>query len=331
MILAGDPKQLGPVRSITRPLSDTRADPLLHPPEQIIRSPVATAHGLATSYLERLMKLVPYSSNEARGVTFVKLLDNYRSHPSILQFPNSEFYEGELRNCAARSTSHRLEKWKGWPNDKFPIIFHALSGGDAREGNSPSFFNVAEISQVKAYVNALRDARPRMINDNDIGIISPYASQVKKLRRAINADGKSRRAERHLAARSSPLASRLQPSWSGRPRTSRAKNEGALPSFARFAGVARSAPTLTLTYCPTPAFIPIVAIARNRFIIMSTVRSNRSFLEMDKRFSLGFRSNPKRFNVAITRAQAGLIIVGDPDILALDPPWRREFLSLCSR
>lgn len=59
-------------------------------------------------------------------------------------------------------------------------------------------------------------------------------------------------------------------------------------------------------------------------IIISTVRSNKEYLEMDKRFSLGFLSNPKRFNVSITRAQAGCIIVGDPEILALDPMWRRE-------
>ena len=63
-------------------------------------------------------------------------------------------------------------------------------------------------------------------------------------------------------------------------------------------------------------------------MIISTVRSNKEYLELDKRFSLGFLSNPKRFNVSLTRAQAGCIIVGDPEILALDPLWRREsFLS----
>ena len=39
--------------------------------------------------------------------------------------------------------------------------------------------------------------------------------------------------------------------------------------------------------------------------------------------SLGFVANPRRFNVAVTRAQALLIIVGNPDVLSLDSRWRR--------
>ena len=63
--------------------------------------------------------------------------------------------------------------------------------------------------------------------------------------------------------------------------------------------------------------------------MLSTVRSNKQFLEQDKRFAIGFLGNEKRFNVAVTRPQAGLIIVGDPDILTLDPLWRRKvFVSL---
>jgi helicase MOV-10 len=59
---------------------------------------------------------------------------------------------------------------------------------------------------------------------------------------------------------------------------------------------------------------------------VSTVRSNSEFVEHDIRHTLGFVANPRRFNVAITRAQALLIIVGDPVILSLDRMWR-EFLD----
>lgn len=62
-------------------------------------------------------------------------------------------------------------------------------------------------------------------------------------------------------------------------------------------------------------------------MIISTVRSNKAYLETDKRFALGFLSSEKRFNVAVTRAQAGLIIIGDPDILALEPLWRSKSCS----
>ncbi|KAG9342270.1 hypothetical protein JZ751_016772, partial [Albula glossodonta] len=50
-------------------------------------------------------------------------------------------------------------------------------------------------------------------------------------------------------------------------------------------------------------------------IILSTVRSNETAVNEDLQYVLGFLSNPKRFNVAITRPKALLIIVGNPHIL----------------
>ncbi|XP_009080185.1 PREDICTED: putative helicase Mov10l1 [Acanthisitta chloris] len=53
-------------------------------------------------------------------------------------------------------------------------------------------------------------------------------------------------------------------------------------------------------------------------IILSTVRSQECFFD-DEKYHLGFLSNPKRFNVAITRAKALLIVVGNPHVLVKDP------------
>ncbi|KAJ3714461.1 P-loop containing nucleoside triphosphate hydrolase protein [Lentinula raphanica] len=59
-----------------------------------------------------------------------------------------------------------------------------------------------------------------------------------------------------------------------------------------------------------------------RVILISTVRSSRDFVKYDLKHTLGFVANPRRFNVAVTRAQALLYIVGDPSVLSLDPLWR---------
>ncbi|XP_037586025.1 RNA helicase Mov10l1 [Cebus imitator] len=55
-----------------------------------------------------------------------------------------------------------------------------------------------------------------------------------------------------------------------------------------------------------------------RAIIISTVRSNEDRFE-DDRYFLGFLSNSKRFNVAITRPKALLIVLGNPHVLVRDP------------
>ncbi|EIW74342.1 P-loop containing nucleoside triphosphate hydrolase protein [Coniophora puteana RWD-64-598 SS2] len=53
-----------------------------------------------------------------------------------------------------------------------------------------------------------------------------------------------------------------------------------------------------------------------RVIIVSTVRTRR----------LGFMSEPQRMNVALTRARALLIVVGNPLLLCRDPHWRSFLL-----
>ncbi|XP_064093385.1 uncharacterized protein LOC135206091 isoform X2 [Macrobrachium nipponense] len=63
-------------------------------------------------------------------------------------------------------------------------------------------------------------------------------------------------------------------------------------------------------------------------IIISTVRSSEELLAVDREHSLGFVKCRRRFNVAITRAQSLLIVVGNPVLLSLDNCWL-SFISFC--
>lgn len=63
-------------------------------------------------------------------------------------------------------------------------------------------------------------------------------------------------------------------------------------------------------------------------IILSTVRSDIKFAVEDIKFHLGFIQNKKRFNVAITRAKALLIVIGNPNLLQHDIYWK-SFIEYC--
>ncbi|KAJ7954859.1 Regulator of nonsense transcripts 1-like [Quillaja saponaria] len=58
-------------------------------------------------------------------------------------------------------------------------------------------------------------------------------------------------------------------------------------------------------------------------IIVSTVRSTIKHNEFDRIHCLGFLSNHRRFNVALTRARSLLIIIGNPHIICKDPYWNK--------
>ncbi|GMH88807.1 hypothetical protein TL16_g11266 [Triparma laevis f. inornata] len=61
-------------------------------------------------------------------------------------------------------------------------------------------------------------------------------------------------------------------------------------------------------------------------IVISTVSSSVEFIDFDTKYNLGFLASPKRFNVAITRARALLIVIGNPEVLATDENWRQYIL-----
>jgi helicase MOV-10 len=89
------------------------------------------------------------------SVSVVKLLHNYRSHPDIIRYPSERFYDGELEARGDPSSINSCLDLELVVRGKFPIIFCAVEGQDAREASSPSFFNPEEVLQVQAYVKQL--------------------------------------------------------------------------------------------------------------------------------------------------------------------------------
>ncbi|KAI0634733.1 P-loop containing nucleoside triphosphate hydrolase protein [Trametes polyzona] len=244
VVLSGDPQQLGPV----------------------VRSAIARQLGLGKSYLERLMARPVYSdARTGRGRSFVKLVKNFRSHQAILAYPNERFYNGELEVCGAPSQTLSFLGSDVLVSPRLPVVFHAISGENEREASSPSYFNIDEATEVVEYVKDILDDHRHPVHPRDIGVITPYLAQARKIRMLLKRED---------------------------------INDLQVASVEEFQGQER------------------------RVIIISTVRTSPELLSYDAKFTLGFVSNPRRFNVAVTRAQALLVVVGDPAILAVDPMWR---------
>ena len=68
----------------------------------------------------------------------------------------------------------------------------------------------------------------------------------------------------------------------------------------------------------------------SRVVILCTTRVRSRFLDGDRATGLGIIDEAKRFNVALTRAKEGLIVIGNPYTLARDHCWL-TFMTFCHR
>ncbi|KAF7656034.1 hypothetical protein LDENG_00046930 [Lucifuga dentata] len=263
LVLAGDPKQLGPV----------------------VKSPIAMKYGLGVSLLERLMNHISLykKQNGKFNERFItKLLQNYRSHPAILEIPNELFYGGELQACADEKLCNTFCGWEYLPKKDFPVIFHGVIGHEKHDVNNPSFFNMAEVEVLMDYLKKLLEVQENKkfaIEPADIAIITPYNKQV----RITSSEHKT-----FLEYNTCACQCVCQ-----------------VGSVEEFLGEER------------------------KVIMVSTVRGGSfEYLTLDQQFDIGFLKNEKRFNVAVTRAKALMIVVGNPIVLNMYPAWS-SFIRYC--
>ncbi|KAL8735739.1 MAG: hypothetical protein Q9181_002702 [Wetmoreana brouardii] len=90
--------------------------------------------------------------------------------------------------------------------------------------------------------------------------------------------------------------------------------------------MARKAEFWGLNIGPMDAFQGL----ESRFVIICTTRTRNRFLEEDAIKAAGIVNEPKKFNVAVTRAKQGLIVLGNPWVLEQDHHWC-AFMRFCWR
>ena len=205
----------------------------------------AEEKGLKRSLFERLVDM---------GIEPLLLTTQYRMHPAISKFPNQQFYSNKLID-GVNSENRPAPAGLLWPDWENPVAFVPVNGGETVSPDGTSRENPLEVSWVLKILEDLLEAGELI--KKDIGIITPYAGQVRAIRNSMseNLDG---------------VEVRTVDGYQGREK---------------------------------------------EVIIFSCVRSNPER-------NVGFLSESRRLNVALTRAKRGLIVIGDPDTLRSDKNWK---------
>ena len=179
IVMAGDPKQLGPV----------------------LQSQLAKCYGLQESFLERLTKREAYGRDNRKFrdhcgydpalVTMLKI--NYRSHESIIKVSSDLFYHSELRAAGDAVETRKFVGASFLPNPEVPVLFHGIKGEQCQEEDSPSWFNPVEAFQAVSYLRKVYELDGvGGVDPDDVGIVTPYRKQVERIRRLVDALGLER-------------------------------------------------------------------------------------------------------------------------------------------
>ena len=139
----------------------------------------AAKNGLNISLMESLQ--------EVPGIELCLLDQQHRMHPKIRRWPSFYFYGNQLTDGPAARARKPIPNI-GWPRAS-TIVFVNVNGCEQRGGGSEGSINnmdeaIALVSFLAVYLSSRAS-----LKGTDIGIITPYSSQVAEILRLLEAKG----------------------------------------------------------------------------------------------------------------------------------------------
>jgi helicase MOV-10 len=178
LAMAGDQNQLGPRTASQDPQYSMSLF------ERLFSRSLYASHPLSRSNL-RPSAAPPVMTAKMLPMLhppFTNLIRNYRSHPSILNVPSQLFYADTLIP-EAQYPSSDLQGSALWRGRKWPVLFIAHTGSDEIERDGGGWYNMSEAKIACSLAEKLISVD--RVQQKDIVIMSPFAAQVKLLRRLI--------------------------------------------------------------------------------------------------------------------------------------------------
>ena len=300
---------------------------------------------LCPDNMEKGMGVSLFARLTAAGMKPCLLDEQYRMHPKIAEFPSRQFYSNLVKSFV--STDDRpLPTGFKWPNPGVPVAFLDVSASRLlRQGEYKtlgfekrsdavivSYFNEAELVVVEEIIQQFLD--DGNLTADKIGVISPYAAQVRQLGDRFRSRGwivdvgaMSAMAEEKVSIKESLLSKKranasVAETFDRPVKTLNlkiVKENGSLVDDASY-HVDKLEKEDILDEDRLKLSVEVKTVdgyqgREKEIIVMSTVRSNSLG-------SVGFLCDWRRLNVAITRARSGLVIVGDSSTLMSDENWR---------
>lgn len=230
---------------------------------------------------------------------FVNLTRNYRSHPAIIAIPSVLFYSDTLIPSATPPHPQGpVPTWPGWRGEhNWPVLFSCNASQDQVEDVLTHGVGTGVYNAREASI-ALGYVQSLLFHSSTMDY-SDY--------------GDSRTPPKPIA-----------------------QNEIAIitPFLAQVSYLRK---VFRYNYLHDVNIGPLEAFQglETRFLIICTTRTrpDQRFLVADQSRALGIVGEKQRFNMAITRAKEGVIVIGNPNVLVgtgKDETWR-AFLGFCAR
>lgn len=207
----------------------------------------------------------------------------YRMHPMISEFPVLKFYEGQLKDGVS-------DEQKSWEGIKYPLYFyHCDKGFESKVFNRQrgmkgfTYNNRYECEEIKKVIYKL--ILEKNVKTDQIGVITPYSAQRDLISETLVADS---------VVNPQGFAMEQELDEADLLDAGMSRNNGKKNTINIINGV----------YVAT---IDSFQGHEKEFVIFSCVRNN-------KENRIGFASDRKRLNVALTRAKNGLVLIGNSEV-----------------
>ena len=306
----------------------------------VLHSADARHAGLSMSLFERLMRRMtvgrrgktagntisataasPAVAQDMRPIPSIMLSEQFRMHPTLSSFPNRHFYDGALKDApstSARQPYNSVFAARNAHGEALPLtlLTHApvpFSTGLLARGVSPH--NQPQADMVLELVCDLLERNPSL-SGTEIGIVTPYEAQVCLLRKM-------------LAAAAAAVASPATPPASFPWLSEDAMDFLAGVSIARahelaaievhtvdgFEGREKPVMIFSTVKASGGSVEGTAALYRARTEPSDETAARLEHVANVRGGYVGFLADARRMNVALTRAQRQLFVVGNLETL----------------